>query len=212
MSEIPAIAPLFPHLDAKDRANLQDAAQRLLASGSILRDESAERELYDWCQNRAAMLEEWASLLGLKLVWLREERILLAQPESSALMKRLKLDETLVILALWYDYDTEVRDQGAHRVSYTVRDFNERLASKFNKLKPPSESRLEQIFRLLDRKNLIRFSNASPLTSATIEILPTMRYAIPFSGLEEWTRLKIQFETGVPADLESVDGEANDEP
>jgi len=212
VSEIPAIAPLFPHLDAKDRANLQDAAQRLLASGSILRDESAERELYDWCQNRAAMLEEWASLLGLKLVWLREERILLAQPESSALMKRLKLDETLVILALWYDYDTEVRDQGAHRVSYTVRDFNERLASKFNKLKPPSESRLEQIFRLLDRKNLIRFSNASPLTSATIEILPTMRYAIPFSGLEEWTRLKIQFETGVPADLESVDGEANDEP
>jgi hypothetical protein len=211
MSEIPALSPLFPHLDAKDRANMQEAAQRLLASGSILRDESAERELYDWCQNRTAMLEEWASLLGLKLVWLREERILLAQPESPALMKRLKLDETLVILALWYDYDTEVRDQGAHRVSYSVRDFNERLASKFNKLKPPSETRLEQIFHLLDRKNLIRFSNANPLSSAKIEILPTMRFAIPFSGLEEWERLKIQFETGAPADLESSDLEAVDE-
>ena len=45
-----------------------------------------------------------------------------------------------------------------------------------------------------------------------IEILPTMRFAIPFSGLEEWTRLKIQFETGVPADLESPDLEAADEP
>jgi len=212
MSEVPTVAPLFPHLDAKDRANLQETAQRLLASGSILRDESAERELYDWCQNRATMLEEWASLLGLKLVWLREERILLAQPESPSLMKRLKLDETLVILALWYDYDTEVRDQGAHRVSYSVRDFNERLSSKFNKLKPPSETRLEQIFRLLDRKNLIRFSNANPLTAAMIEILPTMRFAIPFSGLEEWTRLKIQFETGVPTDLESTDEETSDEP
>jgi hypothetical protein len=74
-------------------------------------------------------------------------------------------------------------------VSYSVRDFNERLSSKFNKLKPPSETRLELIFRLLDRKNLIRFSNASPLTSAVIEILPTMRFAIPFSGLEEWARL-----------------------
>jgi hypothetical protein len=212
MNEIPATPPLFPQLEARERENLQEVAQRLLASGSILRDESSERELYDWCQNRTSMLEEWASLLGLKLVWLREERILLAQPESPALMKRMRLDETLIILALWYDYDTEVRDQGAHQVSYSVRDFNERLSSKFNKLKAPSETRLEEIFRLLDRKNLIRFSGANPLAAATIEILPTMRFAIPFSGLEEWTRVKTQFETGIPVEMDSAEVEVIDEP
>jgi hypothetical protein len=211
MSDIPVPVPLFPHLEVKDRVNMHEAAQRLLASGSILRDESSQRELYDWCQNRTALLEEWASLLGLKLTWLREERILLAQPESPALMRKLKLDETVIILALWYDYDTEVRDQGAHRVSYSVREFNERFSSKFNKIKPPSETRLEKIFQLLDRKNLIRFTNANPLTAAVIEILPTMRFAIPFTSLEEWTRLKTQFETGVPTNLENTDAEVGDE-
>ena len=178
---------LFPHLDEADREHMREAAHRLLAHGSILRDEPAERDLYDWCQIRTQMVEEWASLLGLKIVWHREDRMIVALPEVSALLRRLRMDETLVTLALWYDYDVEVRDRGAHEVAFPVREFNERLASKFNRVKLPSESRMREILRLLDRNNLVRLTGGEDLASASLRVLPTIRFVIPFSGIEEWT-------------------------
>jgi hypothetical protein len=175
---------------------MQEAAQELLARGSILREESSSRDLYDWCQNRTQLLEEWASLLGLKLVWQREERILIALPEASGLLRRFRLDETLVVLALWYDFHGAVSEQGlgTAEVLFSVRDFNERLADKFNKMKLPSASRMRDILRLLDRKNLVRLTGAEDMASATIRILPTIRFAIPFQDLEDWSRLANRFD------------------
>ena len=153
------------------------------------------------------MIEEWASLLGLKIVWHREDRLVIALPEVASLLRRLRLDETLVVLALWYDYDVEVRDHGAHEVAFAVRDFNERLASKFNQVKLPSESRMREILRLLDRNNLVRLTGAEDLAAASVRVLPTIRFVIPFSGIEEWTRHVERFEAvagGAGAAAETV--------
>lgn len=188
---------------------MQEAAHRLLGHGSILREETSERELYDWCQNRTQMIEEWALLLGLRIVWQREERLIIALPEATQILRRLRLDETLVILALWYDYDVEVRDHGAHEVSFSVRDFNERLASKFNQVRLPSETRMRDILRLLDRHNLLRLTGAENMAEATIRVLPTIRFVIPFSDLDEWTRQAERFES---TDTPSTEEEAPDEP
>jgi hypothetical protein len=207
---------LFPHLDEADRDQLREVAHRLLTQGSLLREENSTRDLYDWCQNRTQLVEEWASLLGLKIVWRREERLILAIPEYPSLLKRLRLDETLVLLALWYDFDIEVRERGAHEVAFSIRDFNEKLASKFNRLKLPSESRMRQILRLLDRNNLVRLTGAEQFASATIRVLPTIRFVIPFPSIEEWSRHAERFqqisETGEEgAPLETDSNEEDDE-
>lgn len=184
---------LFPHLRDEDREPLREAAHRLLSHGSILREE--HRDLYDWCLNRAPLIDEWALLLGLKPVWLREERMLVALPESPGLLRKLRLDETVVTLALWYDFHTEVSERGAgtSEVGFSVRDFNERLANKFNQLKLPSESRMREILRLLDRKNLVRLTGSDDLATATVRVLPTIRFVIPFQNLEDWTRMAERF-------------------
>jgi len=212
MNGVESTPTLFPHLDEQDRERMREAAHRLLAHGSILREEPNERELYDWCQSRTQMLEEWASLLGLKIVWHRDERLIIALPEVAPLLRRLRLDETLVVLALWYDYDVEVRDRGATEVAFPVRDFNERLASKFNRMKLPSESRMREILRLLDRNNLVRLTGSEDLAAASVRVLPTIRFVIPFSGIEEWTRHAERFaeesETGAELATAGMEEEA----
>jgi len=75
----------------------------------------------------------------------------------------------------------------------SVRDFNERLASKFTNLKLPSESRMREILRLLDRKNLVRLTGAEDLATASVRVLPTIRFVIPFQDIEEWSRLAARF-------------------
>ena len=198
---------LFPQLDSQDREQMREVAHRLLTQGSLLREESAERDLYDWCQNRTQLVEEWASLLGLKVIWQREERLIIAIPESAALLRRLRLDETMIVLALWYDYDVEVRDKGGHEVLFPARDFNERLASKFNRLKMPSESRMREILRLFDRKNLIRLTGGDDLSTASIRVLPTIRFVIPFPGIEEWTRHAERFQQESPETASDIEEE-----
>lgn len=192
---------LVPQLDEDDRERLREASHRLLSHGSILREE--HRDLHDWCQNRISLVEEWGAILGLKIVWLREERIIVALPEAPGLLRRLRLDETVVTLALWYDFHSEVSERGAgtSEVEFSVRDFNDRLASKFTNLKLPSESRMREILRLLDRKNLVRLTGAEDLSSAQLRVLPTIRFVIPFQGIEEWTRLATRFNES-PSEVE----------
>ena len=184
---------LLPQFDGDDRDRLREASHRLLAHGSILREE--HRDIHDWCQNRTQIIEEWAALLGLKIVWLREERMIVALPETPGLLRKLRLDETVITLALWYDFHSEVSERGAgtSEVVLSVRDFNERLASKFTNLKLPSESRMREILRLLDRKNLVSLTGAEDLATASVRVLPTIRFVIPFQDIEEWSRLAARF-------------------
>jgi hypothetical protein len=133
-------------------------------------------------------------------------------PQSAKLLRRFRQDETLVALALWYDFDRAVKDEGKmpDDVAFPVRDFNDQLATKFKDLKLPSGSRLREILQLFERKNLVRLKDTagpSGLADATIRVLPTIRFVVPFPNIEEWNRLR---DRHVQAEAEPE--EVNDEP
>lgn len=181
------------NLRDRDRQMLQDVAHRLLAHGSLLRSRGAERPLYDWAIEHQPWLEEWAALLGLKIIIQRDERLLMAIPEVPSLTRKLKRDETLVALALWYDFDVEVRENGAHDVYFNLREFNEQFQNKFPNMQQLSQSRMKEILRRFVRFNLIEMDWEDEFTDSVIQILPTLRFAIPFPGVEQWVKAASSF-------------------
>jgi len=174
-----------------DRESLQEAFQRLLAAGAILRED--HRDLYDWARLHRDSVDELASLAGLKLVWEHEHRLVLALPQQPRLLRRMRQDETLVTLALWYDFDRMVKDDGLtpEDVALTVGAFSQQFEAKFRSLQLPAQTRLLEILRLLERKSVVRLADtAGPFTEIKIRILPTLRYLVPFSDLAEWVRAR----------------------
>jgi hypothetical protein len=114
-----------------------------------------------------------------------------AVPQSGNFLLRLKLDATLVLLTLWYEFDTAVRDRAeTPPILVTVENFNDSLKTKFEPLRKamPSPTRLFEILRLAQRKNLVRFTPASEKAQTRIEILPTIKRVIPFQDIADWTR------------------------
>jgi len=203
-------------LQAKDKQMLQDVAHRLLAHGSLLRARGSEKPLYDWAVEHQTWLEEWAELLGLKIVIQRDDRLIMAIPEVPSMTRRLRRDETLVALALWYDYDIEVRENGAHEVFLNVKDFNESFVSKFPSIQPLSASRLKEILRGFARFNLIETDWTEDFADSVIQILPTLRFAIPFPDIEAWLKTANTFNepeevTDTEEDNEPIDLGAEEE-
>ena len=81
-------------------------------------------------------VEELAALLELKLFWDHEIRLVQAVPQTGAFTLKLKLDATLVLLTLWYEFDTAVRDRGeAPPIRLTVKQLNDSLDTKFEPLR-----------------------------------------------------------------------------
>lgn len=181
-------------LQDRDKQMLQDIAHRLLAHGSLLRSRSSERVLYDWAVEHLTWLEEWAALLGLKIILQRDDRLIMAIPQIPSMTRRLRRDETLVALSLWYDYDVQVREEGAHEVFLSVREFNESFRSKFPSIQQLSASRLREILRGFARFNLIETEWTDDFSDSSIQILPTLRFAIPFPDIEEWLRTASYFQ------------------
>jgi len=198
------------NLTETEQELLRDAFQRLLTSGAILRED--HRNLYEWCRVQRTRMDALSTLAGFKLDWQQEQRLILALPQSSKLLRRFKQDETLLALALWYDFDRAVKDDGKtpDDVRFTVRDFNESLATKFKDLKLPTPTRMREILQLFERKSLVRLietSNVGGLADTVIRVLPTLRLVIPFPGVDEWHR---QCERHLQAANEPE--EATDEP
>lgn len=181
-------------LQERDKQMLQDIAHRLLAHGSLLRSRASERVLYDWSVEHLTWLEEWAALLGLKIILQRDDRLLMAIPLVPSMTRRLRRDETLVALSLWYDYDIQVREEGAHEVFISVREFNESFRSKFPSIQQFSASRLKEILRGFARFNLIETEWTEEFSDSNIQILPTLRFAIPFPDIEEWLKVANNFQ------------------
>jgi hypothetical protein len=205
-------SPALQSLTDSEQELLREAMQRLLAHGAILREDY--RDLYEWCRVQRARLDELAALVGLQLHWEQEHRLILGVPQSAKLLRRFRQDETLVALALWYDFDRAVKDEGKtpDDVAFTVREFNEQLATKFKDLKLPSESRLREILQLFERKSLVRLTDtagAGGLADAIIRVLPTMRFVIPFPDLEEWQRVRDRH-VQAAAEPEEVNDESQD--
>jgi hypothetical protein len=196
------------NLRDRDRQMLQDVAHRLLAHGSLLRARGAERPLYDWSIEHQPWLEEWAALLGLKIIIQRDERLLMAIPEVPSLTRKLKRDETLVALALWYDFDVEVRENGAHDVYFNLREFNEQFQNKFPNMQQLSQSRMKEILRRFVRFNLIEMDWEDEFTDSVIQILPTLRFAIPFPGVEQWVKAASTFKDDPETDDAAIEEDA----
>jgi len=182
---------LLSPLAANDRERLGEALRRLMAHGSILGLEPSQTDLYHWCYQNRPWMDEMAGLLDLKLHWEHAERTVQAVPQSAAFLLRLKLDATLVLLALWYEFDTAIRDRGeTPPVRLTAQQLNDSLAAKFEPLKKfqPSPTRLREILSLAQRKNLLRFTVNESLECSIIEVFPTLKRVIPFQSIEDWNK------------------------
>lgn len=176
-------------LAANDRARLREAMEELLSRGSILGLDQGMSGLYAWCRANLDLLREMADLSGLDVQLEHESRLVQAIPKNAALTMRLPKDATLVLLALWYEYDTQLRD-GASQVFLSVMQLNQLLKEK---LLPdvkalPSPTRMREILQLARRFNLIHFEREEPLERSQIEVLQTLKKVIPFNGIEEWTK------------------------
>lgn len=194
-------------LNQRDKQLLRDVSHRLLAHGSLMRRRSSEKALYDWASEHQEWLEEWASLLGLKIIIQRDERMIMAIPEFASMTRRLRRDETLLALALWYDYDIEVRENGAHDVFFSIREFNEALNSKFPSIQALSASRLREILRSFARFNMVEVDWQDEFSDSVIQILPTLRFAIPFPDIEEWLKIADTFSDEDESDEEDKDSD-----
>lgn len=184
-------AGLLGRLPEHDRERLGEALRRLLTKGSILGLEPAQTDLYHWCHQNREWVDELAALLDFKLHWDHQDRTVQAVPQSPAFRLRLRLDATLVLLTLWYEFDTAVRDRGEPPpIRLTAQQLNDSLSTKFAPLRKhlPSPTRLREILALAQRKNLVRFTPDVALERSLIAVLPTLKRVIPFQDLEEWNR------------------------
>ncbi len=190
MSHDPSVSASFlGDLSENDRERLSESLRFLLSHGSILGTEDID--LYQWSYQNRSLLDEFATLLDFKLHWDHQDRTVQAVPQGTAFLLRLRLDATLVLLTLWYEFDTAVRDRGeTPPVRLTAQQLNDALAAKFEPLRKnlPSQTRLRQILSLAQRKNLLRFTPDSAPDRWIIEVLPTLRRIIPFQNIEEWTK------------------------
>jgi len=182
---------LLARLHPQDRDRLGEAMRRLMAHGSILGLEPSQTDLYHWCYQNRPWLDELAGLFDLKLHWEHQDRTVQAVPQGSAFLLHLKLDASLVLLTLWYEFDTAVRDRGeTPPVRLTAQQLNDSLAAKFEALRKfqPSPTRLREILSLAQRKNLLRFLPDAALERSVIEVYPTLKRVIPFQSIEEWNK------------------------
>jgi hypothetical protein len=182
--------PALLRLTDPDRARLSEALKALLAHGSILGLEAGDGDLYAWCRQNFDWVREAAALAGLSVRMEHESRLIQAVPEHPALMLNLRQDATIVLLALWYEFDTQIRDQGAAQVTLTVEQLNQLLKEKLlpDLKSQPSAGRMHEILRQAQRFNLIRFELAQPFEKSQIEVLKTLPRVIQFNEIAEWTR------------------------
>jgi hypothetical protein len=202
-------------ISGSEQELLREAIQCLLVHGAILRED--HRDLYDWCrvQRQNARLDSLATLVGLKLHWEHDYRLILAVPQSSRLLRRFRQDESLVALALWYDFDCAVKNDGKtpDDVAFTVREFNESLGTKFKDLILPKPTRMREILQLFERKSLVRLTDtvgAGGFAEVVIRVLPTIRFVMPFPNLEEWRRQRDRYVQAAAAESEEVTDEPED--
>jgi hypothetical protein len=204
---------LLSRLQPHDRERLGEALRRLMAHGSILGSEPGQTDLYHWSYQNRPWVEELAGLLELKLHWEHQDRTVQAVPESATFLLRLKLDATLVLLTLWYEFDTAIRDRGeTPPVRITAQQLNDSLAAKFEPLKKfqPTPTRLREILTMAQRKNLLTFSPDGSPERTAIEIFPTLKRVIPFQSIDAWNKnaeryLPVAKEAG--AEPSPVDGD-----
>jgi hypothetical protein len=96
----------------------------------------------------------------------------------------------LVLLALWYEFDKQVRDHGATEVRLTVEQLNQLLKEKLlpDLKSQPGVGRMREILSQARRFNLVEVEFDDPFEKTTLEILATLKKVIQFNGIEEWNK------------------------
>ncbi len=197
------------NLPDHDRERLGEAVQKLLSTGSISGVNSAS--LYHWSRQHLAELKEWAEITGLDVALYHDERLIQAIPHVSSLRLRLRKDETIVWLALWYAGDLRWRDEGHDQAFLSVSELNSLIQDQ---LLPDvtgqiAQGRLREILRKAAKFNLIRLDFCEAFEDSGIEVLPTIRRAVPFRGLAEWCELAGDFNQQEDEEVEEDEVESD---
>ena len=179
----PTTATLLPDLSDSDRENLQAAVSELFHRQAILRDLPGDRELFDWARLRFSWVREICRLIGFEVILNEDDQLIHALPGERATLRKLRTEWTLVLLGLWYDYDVRLRAEGAP-VVMTVEVFNESLKTKLGDRQPPV-STLKEILRFFASRKLVRMEYEDDFHRSTIEVLPTIRFVLPFGEIEK---------------------------
>lgn len=182
------------NIPENERARLSEAIQKLLATGSISGLEGSS--LYHWCRQYFEWVKEFAAIAGLDVAMFHEERLIQAIPQTAALRLRLRKDDTLVWIALWYAGDVRWRDEGQDQAFLSVSELNGLLQDQ---LLPDVSAqiprgRMREILSQASRYNLIRLEISEPFDESGIEVLPAIRRAVPFRNLVEWTTAAEDFQ------------------
>lgn len=180
---LPNTATLLPELSDSDRENLQAVLSELFHRQAILRDLPGDRELYDWARLRFSWVREICRLIGFDVILNEDDQLIHALPGERATLRKLRTEWTLVLLSLWYDYDVQLRSEGAP-VIFTVETFNESLKTKLGDRQPPPTT-LKEILRFFAARKLVRMDYEDDFHSSKIEVLPTIRFVLPFGELEK---------------------------
>jgi len=176
-------ATLLPDLSDSDRENLQAAVSELFHRQAILRDLPGDRELYDWARLRFSWVREICRLIGFEVILNEDDQLIHALPGERATLRKLRTEWTLVLLSLWYDYDVQLRAEGAP-VIFAVETFNESLKTKLGDRQPPPTT-LKEILRFFATRKLVRMDYEDDFHRSKIEVLPTIRFVLPFGELEK---------------------------
>lgn len=179
---LPNTATLLPELSDSDRENLQAAVSELFQRQAILRDLPGDRELYDWARLRFSWVREICRLIGFEVILNEDDQLIHALPGERATLRKLRTEWTLVLLSLWFDYDVQLRAEGAP-VIFAVETFNESLKTKLGD-RQPSHTTLKEILRFFAARKLVRMDYADEFHHSQIEVLPTIRFVLPFGELE----------------------------
>ena len=200
----PTTATLLPDLSDSDRENLQAAVSELFHRQAILRDLPGDRELFDWARLRFSWVREICRLIGFEVILNEDDQLIHALPGERATLRKLRTEWTLVLLGLWYDYDVRLRAEGAP-VVMTVEAFNESLKTKLGDRQPPV-STLKEILRFFASRKLVRMEYEDDFHRSTIEVLPTIRFVLPFGEIEKVSTALEDLMAGVTQNEEADNG------
>jgi hypothetical protein len=180
----PLLAARFlPDMSDVDRENLRAAVSELFNHQAILKDLPGDRDVYEWARLHFTWVKEVTALLGFEVILNEDDQLIYALPGERSTLRRLRIEWTLVLLSLWYDYDVQLRAEGAP-VIFTVESLNESLKTKLGD-RMPALSVLKDILAFFASRKLIRMEHADDPAHSRVEVLPTIRFVLPFGELEK---------------------------
>ena len=183
LATTPTATQFLPEMSDSDKENLRSAVSELFHHQAILKEFPGDRDLYDWTRSHFLWAKEVSALLGFDIILNEDDELIYAIPGERTTLRRLRVEWTLVLLVLWYDYDVILRAEGSP-VRFTVETLNESLKTKLGD-RMPTYSSLKEILAFFSTRKLIRVDHDEDPSRSRIEVLPTIRFVLPFGQLEK---------------------------